>query len=199
MMAEEGIPSGTGGKQQAGESAESAVSAARDAAAAAVADAVVTIVEEKLNVKMTRDGSASMTVKGMLDINCQQPEATCVRILLDRGNDKDFKFQCHPNTNKKVFQEENAIALKESKKGFPQSTTVSVVRWRSGEMDESAVPLSSKFILDASCICLYRIVILLFPVNCWPNDLGNGMVTLTIDYNLQKEMDLENVVIAIPL
>eukprot|EP01138_Halocafeteria_seosinensis_P016052 gb/GECG01016380.1/.p1 GENE.gb/GECG01016380.1/~~gb/GECG01016380.1/.p1 ORF type:complete len:543 (+),score=94.12 gb/GECG01016380.1/:1-1629(+) len=178
MMAEEGMSAGTGGRDQHGESAESAVSAARDAAAAAVADAVVTIVEEKLNVKMTRDGSASMTVKGMLDINCQQPEATCVRILLDRGNDKDFKFQCHPNTNKKVFQDENAIALKETKKGFPQGTTVSVVRWRSGEMDESAVPLS---------------------INCWPNDLGNGMVTLTIDYTLQGQMGLDNVVIAIPL
>lgn len=142
MMAEEGLSMGSQNQNQ--QSAESAVSAATEAAAAASKEAVVTTIKENLAVSMTRDGSASMTVKGVLDILCQQAAATCIRVQLARGKDKNFKFQCHPNTHKPSFQNDDAIVLKDGKKGFPLDSPVSVVRWRSGELDESAVPLSSK-------------------------------------------------------
>ena len=188
MMAEEGMDSGYLAKLQGGadggaaanDGAEAVVSKAAAAAAAASADEASVAVDERITAVLTRDGEASVQVKGSLTLSVHNPSATRIRVNLSKGSDTDsWSFQNHPNTDKALFASSNCIALKDASKTFPVGNPVGVLRWRKASKDADFAPLA---------------------LNVWPEDSGNGSVALNVEYTLQQEhMELKNVVVCIPL
>jgi hypothetical protein len=183
VMAEEGIrdrdmeldPSSVGG-------ATAAIQAAKAAAVAASADQASIVVEEKVAVHLSRDGGVEgMEVKGSLSLTVHDESAGRLKLLLKRGDDKQFQYQTHPNINKAAFTSNSTIEMKSLDKAFPVESSVGVVRWRwqPKDMDPSYVPLM---------------------LNVWPEAGAGGVITVNIEYTLQKEdITLQDVVVTIPL
>lgn len=174
LLREEGMD--LGGASAAAE-AEHATGGA--VAALTAASDVEVRAEERLSVVMTRDGGCkSMEVKGILQLQAHSDEASRVRVLLERGDLADFKFQSHPNISKPLWNGEGILELKDASRGFPVNADVGVLRWRSSTKDASKVPLI---------------------INCWPEELG-GEINVNIEYVLQRtDLELLDVAIAVPL
>jgi coatomer subunit delta len=179
LMAEEGIRDSSidGGVS----SAAAAIAAANEAAAAAAAHQVALSIEEKLIVRMTRDGGCeSMEVKGLLTLTVQDENAGRVKVMLSLGEVASaFQFQTHPNVNKPLFTSDSILSMKQLDRAFPTNSPLGVLRWRYTDTDPSAVP---------------------FTINCWPEENGDGTITVNIEYTLQNEnLALNNVSVVIPL
>jgi hypothetical protein len=177
-MAEEGI-SGTAGAG-AGGGASAAVAEATASAAAVSGFDVSFVSEEKLSVTLQRDGTLeALDIKGILSLTAMQATGSRVQAQLERGSAAGFQFQTHPNVDKPSFNSSNLLALKSADKVFPVGKSIGVVRWRMPTASESLVP---------------------FTVNCWAEEMGDGSVTVTAEYELaNKALELLNVQIAIPL
>ena len=188
VMAEEGIREkdvlGGGGAGSsaaaAGGGVAAAVTAAASAAAAAAADQATVAIEEHLSVRLTRDGGGEgVEVKGVLTLTVQDEASSRVKVLLHRGDVAAFAFTTHPNIAKPLFVSDGIIALKQADRPFPVGTALGVLRWRAQTADESAVPLS---------------------VTCWPEEMGNGTVNVTVEFTLNNDaLHLADVVITVPL
>ena len=80
--------------------------------------------------------------------------------------------------DKKLFNSTSNIKLKNPEKPFPLHQDVGVLKWRYTTQDESNMPLS---------------------INCWPNETGSGC-DVNIEYGLeQPQLELNDVIINIPL
>ena len=98
------------------------------------------------------------------------------------------------------------------------ATAIGLLRWRSQHKDESRVPLTSKcrrwrhppcgvstFVVSVSMpldVKPVDVCVALLTVNCWPEDVGGGMINVNMEYSLQsssRPIELNNVVISIPL
>lgn len=55
-----------------------------------------------------------------------------------------FIFQTHPHVDKKLFNTESLIALKNQDKSFPLNSDLGVLKWRLQSTDESLIPLTSE-------------------------------------------------------
>jgi hypothetical protein len=66
--------------------------------------------------------------------------------------------------NKALYESGRVLALKDVGKGFPVARPVGVLRWSLTTNDESAMPLT---------------------INCWPEEEGNGVMNVNIEYTLQ--------------
>jgi hypothetical protein len=69
--------------------------------------------------------------------------------------------------NKALYESGRVLALKDSGKGFPVARPVGVLRWSLTTNDESAMPLT---------------------INCWPEEEGNGVMNVNIEYTLQVHL-----------
>jgi len=139
------------------------------------------VVEEKISVHLSREGSLEqMDVKGSLSLTSNTEEASKCKILLGSGKSlPGLAFQTHPKINKSAYDGSRVLALKESGKGFPVGRPVGVLRWSFSTTEDSMVPLS---------------------VNCWPEDEGNGSISVSLEYALIKlNMELHQVIISVPL
>lgn len=187
VMAEEGIRDkdvlgggAAGGSSSAAGGVAAAVSAAATAAAAAAADQATVAIEEHLSVRLTRDGGGEgVEVKGVLSLTVQDEASSRVKVHLHRGDVGAFAFTTHPNIAKPLFASDGVIALKQADRPFPVGTALGVLRWRSQTADEGAAPLA---------------------VTCWPEEMGNGTVSVTVEYTLNNDaLHLADVVITVPL
>uniref|UniRef100_A0A2K5H953 Coatomer subunit delta n=1 Tax=Colobus angolensis palliatus TaxID=336983 RepID=A0A2K5H953_COLAP len=89
-----------------------------------------------------------------------------------------INMETHPNVDKKLFTAESLIGLKNPEKSFPVNSDVGVLKWRLQTTEESFIPLT---------------------INCWPSESGNGC-DVNIEYELQEDnLELNDVVITIPL
>nr|XP_016498340.1 PREDICTED: coatomer subunit delta-like [Nicotiana tabacum] len=89
-------------------------------------------------------------------------------------------FKTHPNMNKELFSNENILGLKDPNRPFPTGQGgdgVSLLRWRMQTADESILPLT---------------------INCWPSVSGSETY-VNIEYETPAQIDLQNVVISVPL
>jgi coatomer subunit delta len=163
-------------------SAAAAVAAAGAAAAAAVAHQVTVSLEERLTVKLTRDGAVELLeVKGSLTLTVMDESIARLKVILSRGDIGSFQFQTHPHINKNAFIGEGIVVLRAPEKPFPCSTPLGMVRWsrKLKDADLSSVPLA---------------------LTCWPEASGNGMINVSLEYTLQDEsLNLKDVVITVPL
>lgn len=155
-------------------------STTKKAAAAPVSSSAVDVkIEEELTVKLSRDGLIETAdVKGTLSVRANAPEASRVLIRLSDFAAPGFQLQLHP-TIARSFLNDHVLTLKQTDRGFPVDSSVSVLRWRQPNGGDALVPLS---------------------VTCWPEVLEDGC-NVNVEYTLNREVlpALSNVRICIPL
>ena len=178
-----GLLDADGGGDGAGpSSAAAATAAAAAAAAAAVAHQATVALEERLTVKLTRDGAVELLeVKGSLTLSVLDEAAARLKVVLSRGDVSGFQFQTHPHVNKGAFTADGVIVLRAPEKPFPSATPLGMVRWtrKLKDADVTAVPLA---------------------LTCWPEAGAGGVINVSLEYTLQDEsLTLADVVISIPL
>ena len=175
MAAEDGIDTTSRAQDRHAESQAQAV------APGAIAPRVENIqiyVDEKVSVVLNRDGGLEgMEVKGSMQLTCNEESQSRLKLVLDKGANKGYIFQTHPNISKPMFKK-SVLALKNSSRSFPLGNPIGVVRWKHKTSDESEVPLS---------------------INCWPERVGDGVVNVNIEYSCEVDFELNGVVICIPL
>lgn len=136
-------------------------------------------IEEKMTMLCGRDGGLqNLEVHGMITLRVTDEKFGRIRIYVDNEDKKGIQLQTHPNVDKKLFTTDSIIGLKNQEKSFPLNNDVGVLKWRLQTTDESLIPLT---------------------INCWPSESGNGC-DVNIEYELQEEnLELNDVVISIPL
>ena len=135
-------------------------------------------------------------------LRVSDPAKAAIKILLPEIEDKTIQFKTHPNVDKKLWSTDFAIGLKDATRPFPLNQPVGVLKWRMQTKDESCVPLLSTglFLLLHFLLSFCTISTnLSFTVNCWPSPSGDGSCDVNIEYELTKEIELKDVVIAIPV
>jgi hypothetical protein len=141
-------------------------------------DPVGVVVEEKISVVLNREGAVEQCeVKGNLYVSVNDQSAGCCRLKLRTSNANGITFQTHPKVDKKLFDTESILGLKDASKPFP-STRVGVLRWSLKTQDESFLPIN---------------------ITCWPEEESGGKMNVSIEYSMDRDMVLDNVNIVIPL
>ena len=59
--------------------------------------------------------------------------------------DPPLFLQTHPNVDKKLFNADGVVALKNQSKPFPLNQDIGVLKWRFQTQDDSFMPLSSQY------------------------------------------------------
>ncbi|TMW63579.1 hypothetical protein Poli38472_002520 [Pythium oligandrum] len=141
-------------------------------------DPIGVVVEEKITVVLNREGTLEqLEVKGSLFVSVNDQASACCRLKLRQSAANGITFQTHPKVDKRLFDQESVLGLKDATKPFP-SARVAVLRWSLKTQDESFLPLN---------------------IVCWPEEQGGGKINVTIEYSMDRDMVLDNVNILIPL
>ena len=134
--------------------------------------------EEKILALLERDGAVTkFGVNGFVHLHVNSEDSTKIKIQLENNDTRGVQLQTHPNVDKKLWASSKIIGLKNPEKGFPIGQDVGVLKWRLSNQDEDSLPLT---------------------INCWPNDTGAGNCDVNIEYELQGDLELQDVTIAIP-
>ncbi|XP_046853319.1 coatomer subunit delta-like [Xenia sp. Carnegie-2017] len=136
-------------------------------------------VDEKISLTAGRDGGLqNMEVRGLILLRISDAEYGRITIAVENDDQLGFQLQTHPNVDKKLFNQDSVLGLKQSGKAFPLNADIGVLKWRLQTKDESLMPLT---------------------INCWPSE-NDGQCDVNIEYELQlEEMELKDVTISIPL
>ncbi|ORX57350.1 clathrin adaptor, mu subunit [Piromyces finnis] len=137
------------------------------------------IISEKISLAATHDGGLeNLEIKGDMILRISDPNSTRLRIQLNNSFNRNFQFKTHPQVDKKLFNSDSVIALKDPSKPFPIGSPLGILKWRFATRDESFIPLS---------------------INCWPSLAANGTCDVNIEYELEvPNITLNNVSIIIP-
>jgi hypothetical protein len=162
----------------------SAPTAAQAPAAAKVSstsdrDAIHVTVAEKISAKLSRDGSAkSFEVTG--DLQLRISDSTLTKVKLDLEADVgSAQFRTHPNVDKALFADHNAVQLKDPSRGFPVNQSVGVLRWKASAKADEATKLPIAFTV-------------------WVNKGSEDTYTITVEYELGGGGPLKDVAVTIP-
>mmetsp|Transcript_8116 Transcript_8116/g.17277 ORF Transcript_8116/g.17277 Transcript_8116/m.17277 type:complete len:354 (-) Transcript_8116:370-1431(-) len=171
MAAEDGLLGGLGGSS--GNAADAfglglAAPAAAPAVPAAPTAPATIVVEEKLAVQMTREGTIeSSEVKGTITYTANTEAGTMANVAVNKnvysakcGN--GWSFATHPKVDKKEYEQKGVLCLKGGK-GFPLNRPVGILRWNYSGEDSAP-----------------------FTVNCWPEDEGSGTINVNMEFELQR-------------
>ncbi|KAL7744089.1 hypothetical protein ACLKA6_009075 [Drosophila palustris] len=136
--------------------------------------------EDKLVVRLGRDGGVQQfELAGLLTLRITDENLGRIKVKLANNDTQGIQMQTHPNVDKELFKTRAMIGLKNPAKPFPLNTDVGVLKWRFITQDESAIPLT---------------------INCWPSDNGEGGCDVNIEYELEAQhLELQDVAIVIPL
>ncbi|ORY18901.1 clathrin adaptor, mu subunit [Neocallimastix californiae] len=157
------------------------------------------IISEKISLAATHDGGLeNLEIKGDMILRISDANSTHLRIQLDNSFNRNFQFKTHPQVDKRLFNTESVIALKDPSKPFPVGTPLGILKWRFATRDESFIPLSIKYKSDKYLKYLYDCEINSL-INCWPTPNVNGSCDVNIEYELEvPNITLNNVSIIIP-
>ncbi|KAK1402392.1 Coatomer subunit delta [Heracleum sosnowskyi] len=151
------------------------------AAVVPLTDPVTLIVEEKLNVRLKRDGGVSnFDVQGTLSLQILNQDDGHIQVQIEAAGNQGVVFKTHPNINKDLFHHNNILGLRDPNRPFPTGQSndgVSLLKWRMQSVDETVVPLT---------------------INCWPSVCGNETY-VSIEYEATSTFGLQNVVVSVPL
>nr|GLL45625.1 coatomer subunit delta [Ipomoea trifida] len=144
-------------------------------------DPVTLTVEEKLSVTLKRDGGVSnFDMQGTLCLQILNQEDGFIQVQIETSGNPAILFKTHPNVNKELFSNENILGLKDPNRPFPAGQSgdgVGLLKWRMQSTDESILPLT---------------------LNCWPSVSGNETY-VNIEYETPANIDLQNVIVSVPL
>lgn len=135
--------------------------------------------EETINLKQKRDGGLDqLDIHGALIMRISNEAFSTVSIRMFTGDKRNLQLQVHPNMDKKAFQTDRLLTLKNQSRPFPLNTDASILKWRFQTTDETYTPLS---------------------INCWPSETRDAF-EVNMEYMLENDdFTLENVCIVIPL
>eukprot|EP00286_Rhodomonas_abbreviata_P017708 CAMPEP_0181318598 /NCGR_PEP_ID=MMETSP1101-20121128/17095_1 /TAXON_ID=46948 /ORGANISM="Rhodomonas abbreviata, Strain Caron Lab Isolate" /LENGTH=183 /DNA_ID=CAMNT_0023426085 /DNA_START=1 /DNA_END=548 /DNA_ORIENTATION=- len=86
-------------------------------------EAVVLKVEEKLNVKLNKDGGVeALEIKGELKMLINDPEAAFVKVQVTHPKNSAFQFKTHPNINRGLWADDALLCHRDQSKSFPVGT-----------------------------------------------------------------------------
>ena len=170
MAAEDNLLGGFGGPSgNAADAFGLGFSAPAAVAAPAAPSAPATIlVEEKLTVQMTREGSIeSSEVKGTITYTANTDAGTMATVAVNKNIysskcGSGWSFATHPKVDKKEYEQKGLLSLKGGK-GFPLNRPVGILRWAYNGEDSAP-----------------------FTVNCWPEDEGSGTINVNMEFELQR-------------
>eukprot|EP00128_Syssomonas_multiformis_P004996 Colp12_sorted_trinity150504_noHs@6283 len=137
-------------------------------------------VDEKIVLIANRDGGLqNMEVKGDLLLRISDPNMARIRIAVASNDEKQLTFKTHPNVDKKLWQDNSIVSLKDAARPFPVNSELGVLKWRFQTTDDAYIPLS---------------------LNCWPSVNNDGSCDVNIEYELEDEhLELRDVAVFIPL
>ncbi|KAK4534057.1 hypothetical protein CDCA_CDCA01G0082 [Cyanidium caldarium] len=142
------------------------------------------LLDERINARVGRDGGVEqLEIKGELLMQIQDPNLTRCIIHLQPISEavlRAFQMRIHPTIDKTLWQQSNAIALKNRERAFPTgaATPLGLVKWRLQSTDESMLPLI---------------------INCWPSATAND-TTVNIEYEAPTPpAALRDVVVCVPV
>ncbi|KAJ2805180.1 coatomer subunit delta [Coemansia helicoidea] len=137
-------------------------------------------IEEHITAVVNRDGGLEqMEVKGELSLVVSNEAYGSVQVSVIAGAEQNAQVKTHPKIDKKRFQTESVVALKDASGSFPIGQAIGVLKWRIVSGSEEGIPLL---------------------INCWPSPTGSGAVDVNIEYELTNtKLELEGVVVTIPL
>ncbi|EDW75246.2 uncharacterized protein Dwil_GK20068 [Drosophila willistoni] len=173
-------PAASGAGGGAGSASSSAVAKAAAISADIHRESVHLKIEDKLVVRLGRDGGVQQFENsGLLTLRITDESLGRILLKLSNNDTQGLQLQTHPNVDKELFKTRSIIGLKNLAKPFPLNTDVGVLKWRFVSQDEAAIPLT---------------------INCWPSDNGEGGCDVNIEYELEaSHLELQDVTILIPL
>merc|ERR1711970_371674 len=87
-------------------------------------------IEEKVSLTANRDGGCDeFTLTGMMMLKITDEETSKIKVKLNKDDERAM-LQTHPQVDKKKFNSENVIGLKNTDRPFPVNQDVGVVKWR---------------------------------------------------------------------
>ncbi|KAJ2374466.1 coatomer subunit delta, partial [Coemansia sp. RSA 2607] len=137
-------------------------------------------IEERIIAIVNRDGGIEqMEVKGDLSLVISDEAYASVQLGVVSNDTHNAQIKTHPKIDKKRFQTESVIALKDPSGTLPLSQPVGVLKWRIVSSNEDDIPLT---------------------INCWPSPTGSSTVDVNIEYELNNtKLELEDVLVSIPI
>ncbi|KAJ2499207.1 coatomer subunit delta [Coemansia sp. RSA 1972] len=137
-------------------------------------------IEEHIIAVVNRDGGLEqMEVKGDLSLVISDPAYANVQVGVVTNSKQNAQVKTHPKVDKRRFNSDAVIALKDAASSFPLSQPIGVLKWRIVSSNEDDIPLT---------------------INCWPSLSATGTVDVNIEYELtHPKLELNGVVISIPL
>lgn len=98
--------------------------------------------EEKVNASLTREGAVeTLDIKGTMSLTATDDAACKCRVILAGQKSSAFNFSVHPKVDKKGFENNGQLTLKDASKGFPKSKPVGILRWSMASTDDDQVQL----------------------------------------------------------
>jgi len=178
LMAAMAVEDNLFGGAKAGATADFGFGAPVAAPVAAPSTPLTLVLEEKVTVNMTREGSVdNCEVKGILNLTANTDVGASAVIGVNKTQlPGSFNYATHPKVDKKAYDTQGLLSLKGGK-GFPVGRAVGILRWSYSGAD--AAPIS---------------------INCWPEDEGSGMINVNIELEMSRtDLVLQDVNILIPL
>ncbi|KAJ1966796.1 coatomer subunit delta, partial [Dispira parvispora] len=127
-------------------------------------------IEEHISAVINRDGGVeAMEVKGDLTLMVSNPDTSHLVLQVNADSGAGAQIKTHPQVDKKRFQNDNVLALRDASRHFPVNQPVGLLKWRVVSQDEDQLPIV---------------------INCWPSPVGDGSTEVNIEYELTAE-DLE--------
>lgn len=134
-------------------------------------------IEEKLTVRMNKEGGLeSMSVQGTLTVLCAEEEHAYIQLILQAGANSGVQFNTHPNIDKAMYTSKRILGVRDPSKPFPVGVPQGILKWRFQSTDVDMVPIT---------------------INCWPTPSGSETY-INIEYEATTKFDLQNVVISVP-
>ena len=143
-------------------------------------DAIHVTIMESISAKITREGSLkSFNVKGDLHLRISDPSLTKVKLDLLASPTHGAQFKTHPKVDKAIFNNAQALQLKDQSSGFPVNNSVGVLRWAVSASADTPDILPITFTV-------------------WVNKGSDDSFTITVEYELTGTDSLTDVVVMIP-
>ena len=143
-------------------------------------NAIQITVAEKISAKISREGQLkSFSVNGDLQLKISDPSLTKVKLDLNASPSHGATFRTHPKVDKALFNSSKGVQLKDTASAFPVDTSVGVLRWTVNATADASDVLPITFTV-------------------WVNKGAEDSFTVTVEYELNGDDTLNDVVVMIP-